>query len=126
MLEKYFSAPKTLRRLRGGITGPHIDGFADDLEREGYAKPSAVRYIRAAVHLGMRLSIYMAARSYTGKVCLLTALTAPRPDHTTPVTRIFDKLRRLATHNKMDLTIHSADLQLSTSASRLSLNYQNP
>ena len=37
MLEKYFSAPKTLRRLRGGISGPHIDGFADDLEREGYA-----------------------------------------------------------------------------------------
>ena len=49
MLEKYFSAPKTLRRLRGGISGPHIDAFADDLEREGYAPSSAVRYIRAAV-----------------------------------------------------------------------------
>jgi hypothetical protein len=23
MLEKFFSAPKTLRRLRGGISGPH-------------------------------------------------------------------------------------------------------
>ena len=32
MLEKYFSAPKTLRRLRGGISGPHIDGFADHLD----------------------------------------------------------------------------------------------
>src|SRR5712691_3039795 len=52
MLEKYFSAPKTLRRLRGGISGPHIDAFADDLEREGYAPASAVRYIRAASHLG--------------------------------------------------------------------------
>ena len=52
MLEKYFSAPKTLRRLRGGISGPHIDAFADDLERDGYARPSAVRYIRAAAHLG--------------------------------------------------------------------------
>jgi site-specific recombinase XerD len=52
MLEKYFSAPKTLRRLRGGISGPHIDGFADNLEREGYAPASAVRYIRAAAHLG--------------------------------------------------------------------------
>jgi site-specific recombinase XerD len=52
MLEKYFSAPKTLRRLRGGISGPHIDGFADHLEREGYAPASAVRYIRAAAHLG--------------------------------------------------------------------------
>lgn len=52
MLEKYFSAPKTLRRLRRGISGPHIDAFADDLERNGYAKASAVRYLRAAAHLG--------------------------------------------------------------------------
>jgi site-specific recombinase XerD len=52
MLEKYFSAPKTLRRLRGGISGPHIDGFADRLEREGYAPSSALRYLRAAAHLG--------------------------------------------------------------------------
>ena len=48
MLKKYFSAPKTLRRLRGGISGPHIDAFADDLERDRYAPASAVRYIRAA------------------------------------------------------------------------------
>ena len=52
MLEKYFSAPKTLRRLRSGISGPHIDAFAGDLERDGYAPASAVRYIRAAAHLG--------------------------------------------------------------------------
>ena len=52
MLEKFFSAPKTLRRLRGGISGPHIDAFADGLERDGYAPASAVRYIRAAAHLG--------------------------------------------------------------------------
>jgi len=52
MLEKYFSAPKTLRRLRGGISGPYVDAFADDLNRDGYAPTSAVRYIRAAAHLG--------------------------------------------------------------------------
>ena len=52
MLEKYFSAPKTLRRLRGGISGPYVDAFADDLNRDGYAPASAVRYIRAAAHLG--------------------------------------------------------------------------
>jgi hypothetical protein len=52
MLEKYFSAPKTLRRLRSGISGPYMDAFAGDLEREGYAKTSAVRYLRAAAHLG--------------------------------------------------------------------------
>ena len=52
MLEKYFSAFKTLRRLRGGISGPYVDAFADDLNRDGYAPASAVRYIRAAAHLG--------------------------------------------------------------------------
>jgi site-specific recombinase XerD len=52
MLEKYFSAPKTLRRLRSGISGTHIDAFADDLERDGYSPASAVRYLRVAAHLG--------------------------------------------------------------------------
>lgn len=52
MLEKYFSAPKTLTRLRAGLAGPHIDGFADALEQDGYSQGSAVRYLRAAVHLG--------------------------------------------------------------------------
>ena len=52
MLEKYFSAPKTLARLRAGLSGPHIDGFADALEREGYSHGAALRYLRAAAHLG--------------------------------------------------------------------------
>ena len=52
MLEKYFSAPKTLARLRAGLSGPHIDGFADALEHDGYSPGSAVRYLRAAAHLG--------------------------------------------------------------------------
>jgi site-specific recombinase XerD len=52
MLETYFSAPKTLRRLHSGISGPYIDGFAEDLENQGYAPASAVRYLRAAAHLG--------------------------------------------------------------------------
>ncbi len=52
MLETYFSAPKTFARLRNGPSGPHIDGFADALEREGYSHASAVRYVRAAAHVG--------------------------------------------------------------------------
>ena len=52
MLETYFSAPKTLARLRTGPSGPHIDGFADALERDGYSHASAVRYLRAAAHVG--------------------------------------------------------------------------
>lgn len=52
MLETYFSAEKTLARLRTGPSGPHIDGFADALEQEGYSPASAVRYLRAAAHFG--------------------------------------------------------------------------
>src|SRR5437667_2236421 len=47
MLEKYFSAPKTLARLRAGLSGPHIDGFAETLEREGYSHGAALRYLRS-------------------------------------------------------------------------------
>ena len=52
MLETYFSAQKTLARLRTGPSGPHIEGFADALEQDGYSPASAVRYLRAAAHLG--------------------------------------------------------------------------
>ena len=52
MLEEYFSAPKTLRRLRTGPSAPYIDGFAAMLQENGYSVASAVRYLRAAVHLG--------------------------------------------------------------------------
>ena len=52
MLDNYFCAPKTLRRLRIGLSGPYIDGFADALELDGYSRASAVRYLRAAAHFG--------------------------------------------------------------------------
>jgi len=52
MLDSYFCAPKTLRRLRSGPSGSYIDDFADALERDGYAHASAVRYLRAAAHVG--------------------------------------------------------------------------
>jgi len=52
MLENFFCAPKTLRRLRTGPSGPYIDGFAAELIRAGYSAATAVRYLRAAAHLG--------------------------------------------------------------------------
>jgi len=52
MLDSYFCAPKTLRRLRTGPSATYIDGFADSLEHDGYSEASAVRYLRAAAHLG--------------------------------------------------------------------------
>ena len=55
MLENYFSAPKTLTRLRAGLSGPHIDTFADALEQDGYSHSCALKYLRAAAHLGQFL-----------------------------------------------------------------------
>jgi site-specific recombinase XerD len=55
MIDTYFSAPKTLRRLRTGLSGIHIDTFAGALKRDGYAPATAVRYLRVAAHLGMFL-----------------------------------------------------------------------
>ena len=52
MLETYFAAPKTIERLRAGPSGPYMDGFAALLKRDGYRAATAVRYLRAAAHLG--------------------------------------------------------------------------
>ena len=52
MLETYFSASKLLGHLRSGPSGPYLDGFAAALERQGYSADTAVRYLRAAAHLG--------------------------------------------------------------------------
>jgi site-specific recombinase XerD len=52
MLETYFPAAKMLGHLRSGPSGPYLDGFAAALERQGYSPATAVRYLRAAAHLG--------------------------------------------------------------------------
>jgi site-specific recombinase XerD len=52
MLETYFSASKMRAHLRSGPSGPYLDGFAAGLERQGYSADTAVRYLRAAAHLG--------------------------------------------------------------------------
>jgi len=52
MLETYFGAPKALAYLRAGASGPYMDGFAGSLEFSGYKRSVAVRYLRAAAHIG--------------------------------------------------------------------------
>jgi site-specific recombinase XerD len=52
MLDIFFSAQKMLGHLRTGPSGPYLDGFAAALERRGYSADTAVRYLRAAAHLG--------------------------------------------------------------------------
>jgi len=53
MLEIYFDAPATLRRLRSGSTGPFIDDFATALQEAGYTRWTTRGYLRAAAHLGV-------------------------------------------------------------------------
>jgi integrase len=52
MLETYFPAPKMAAHLRAGPSGPYMDGFAGWLERDRYEPSVAVRYLRAAAHIG--------------------------------------------------------------------------
>ena len=52
MLETYFSAAKMLGHLRSGPSGPYLDRFAAALEQQGYDPATAVRYLRAAAHVG--------------------------------------------------------------------------
>jgi site-specific recombinase XerD len=50
MLTKYFNDRKTLEKLRSGPAGPHLDGFAIQLECNGYSRQTARRHIRGAGH----------------------------------------------------------------------------
>jgi hypothetical protein len=52
MLETYFGSPKMVAHLRAGPSGQFMDGFAGSLERSGYDPSVAVRYLRAAAHIG--------------------------------------------------------------------------
>src|SRR5258708_9681145 len=52
MLETWFLAWKMLGHVGSGPSGRYLDGFAAVLERQGYSAGTAVRYLRAAAHLG--------------------------------------------------------------------------
>ena len=53
MLEFFFEEARTLRRLRSGLTGQHIDGFAEYLRGRQYARWTGRGYLRAVAHLGI-------------------------------------------------------------------------
>lgn len=61
MLDSYFVAPKTLRRLRSGTFGPHLDGFAEELEGRGYSRWTAVSYLRSSAHFGRFVDLQFVA-----------------------------------------------------------------
>ena len=98
MLETYFSAPKMRAHLRSGPSGPYLDGFAAALGRQGYSADTAVRYLRAAAHLGhvvarqgaMPSEIDLAAFSEHLRRCrCLRAMGGRRNHHTIFGARLF-------------------------------------
>jgi site-specific recombinase XerD len=56
MIEQFYSRSKTIVRLRSGLFGRHIDGFAESLSKQGYSSNVIVVKIRAAGMLGRWLS----------------------------------------------------------------------
>ncbi len=91
MLETYFSAPKMRSHLRSGPSGQYLDGFAAALERLGYSADTAIRYLRAAAHLGhvvarqgaMPSEIDLAAFSEHLRTCRCPRATGGRGNHHT-------------------------------------------
>ena len=91
MLETYFSASKMRTHLRSGPSGPYLDGFAAALERQGYSADTAIRYLRAAAHLGhvvareaaMPSEIDLAAFSQHLRSCWCPRATGARRNHHT-------------------------------------------
>jgi hypothetical protein len=89
MLEIYFSASKMLGHLRSGPSGPYLDDFAAALERQGYSPATAVRYLRAAAHLGHVMAergaddIDLAAFSEHLRTCRCSRASGGRRNHHT-------------------------------------------
>lgn len=51
VIEMYFRRAFTLRRMRAGLLGEHIDGFASALRDAAYSRWTVRGYLRAAAHL---------------------------------------------------------------------------
>lgn len=108
MLHRYFKYPGVLRRMRQGPLGAEMDAIASDLERAGYTRLSARRYLslmasfsrfarqagrlrartidRALVERFLRRTSWSAdttsvARSALGHVLRYLALQYPQPVH---------------------------------------------
>ncbi len=52
MIERYFTQPAVLGRLRNGIVSPHLDALAAELEAEHYSRKSIRRQLRNAHAFG--------------------------------------------------------------------------
>lgn len=52
MIEQFYKHPYTLRHLRTGATGPHIDAYARFIVDAGYARHTGREKLRGIAHLG--------------------------------------------------------------------------
>lgn len=50
MLTDFFRSPQTLSRLRSGVVGTFIDGFAENLKTAGYSRFTIRTHLGAAAH----------------------------------------------------------------------------
>ncbi|MGD0919638.1 MAG: site-specific integrase [Thermodesulfobacteriota bacterium] len=56
MIERFYSRPETIARLRSGPLGSHIDGFTETLSKQGYSFDVITKKIRAVGKIGRWLS----------------------------------------------------------------------
>jgi hypothetical protein len=122
MLETYFSASKMLGHLRSGPSGPYLDDFAAALERQGYSPATAVRYLRAAAHLGHVMAergarsddIDLAAFSEHLRTCRCPRASGGRRNHHTVFgARLFRQhLVEIGVCRTAAVTTHPAEPQL--------------
>jgi integrase len=70
MLEKYFETTFVMDRLRSGPSGPYVDGFAQQLEHQGYSWWTIRGYLRAAAHLGQFAQVYDISLDSIGRAAL--------------------------------------------------------
>ena len=52
MIEQFFKRPHTLRHLRSGATGPHMDAYAKHVAEAGFSYGTGRKKLRGAAHLG--------------------------------------------------------------------------
>jgi integrase len=52
MIEQFYEHPYTLRYLRGGVTGAHLDAYAKHVADSGYAYLTGREKLRGVAHLG--------------------------------------------------------------------------
>ena len=56
MIERYFTQPAVLNRMRNGIISPYLDALSEDLEAQHYSRKSIRRQLRNAHALGCWLA----------------------------------------------------------------------